>query len=145
MPANVNFPRLSANNHEKTSQPDVEYNCVAWAAWDTDHWWQPGVYWPVEISRDEHGIAALEAAFMSLGLVECSDGSLEPGFEKIALYGSGFMYTHASRQLPDGRWTSKLGKGGRHHPRHSGRRRWRTLRRSRRIHEATQDLSGSAL
>lgn len=43
--------------------------------------------------------------------VECKDGTLEPGFEKVALYGSGFMYTRAARQLSDGRWTSKLDKG----------------------------------
>jgi len=38
------------------------------------------------------------------------DGSFEEGFEKLAIYGSGLMYTHAARQLPDGRWTSKLGQ-----------------------------------
>jgi hypothetical protein len=27
------------------------------------------------------------------------------------LYGYGFVYTHAARQLPSGKWTSKLGKG----------------------------------
>lgn len=31
-------------------------------------------------------------------------------FEKLALYGSAMMYTHAARQLPDGKWTSKLGQ-----------------------------------
>ena len=40
----------------------------------------------------------------------CLEETLESGFEKVALYGSGFMYTHAARQLPDGRWTSKLGQ-----------------------------------
>jgi hypothetical protein len=39
------------------------------------------------------------------------DASLEPGLVKVAIYGSGLMYTHAARQLPDGKWTSKLGKG----------------------------------
>jgi hypothetical protein len=34
---------------------------------------------------------------------------LELGFEKVALYGLAESYTHAARQLPDGRWTSKLG------------------------------------
>ena len=110
MPADETFPRLTADNHEPSSAPDVGYNCVAWAACDTAHWWQPGVFWPVDASRDEHGIAALENAFKSLGFVECADGTLESGFEKVALYGAGFMYTHAARQLPDGRWTSKLGK-----------------------------------
>lgn len=38
------------------------------------------------------------------------DASLEQGFEKVALYGSGAEYTHAARQLPSGKWTSKLGK-----------------------------------
>jgi hypothetical protein len=28
----------------------------------------------------------------------------------VALYGNDLLYTHAARQLPGGRWTSKLGK-----------------------------------
>lgn len=110
MPAEIPFPRLTAENHEHTSPRDVSYNCIAWATGDTSHWWQPGVYWLFDVSRDEYGIAALEKVFRTLGYVECSSGDLEDGFEKIALYGSGFMYTHVARQLPDGRWTSKLGK-----------------------------------
>ncbi len=104
------FPALTERNHRPTSPPSVGYNCVAWTAGDTAHWWQPGVYWPVEAGRDNHGIGALEDAFRSLGYEPCADGCVEPGFEKVALYGSGFVYTHAARQLPDGRWTSKLGK-----------------------------------
>jgi hypothetical protein len=30
--------------------------------------------------------------------------------EKVALYGSTFLYTHAARQLLNGKWTSKLGR-----------------------------------
>jgi hypothetical protein len=45
-----------------------------------------------------------------LGYVPCDDDRLESGFEKVALYGSSSYYTHAARQLPDGRWTSKLGR-----------------------------------
>jgi hypothetical protein len=105
------FPRLTEDHYEVTSEADVGYNCVAWAAHDKKHWWQPGTFWPVEVQRDEHGIGALEQAFAALGYEECPDGSLEPSFEKVALYGSGLMYTHAARQLVDGKWTSKLGKG----------------------------------
>lgn len=48
----------------------------------------------------------------ALGYTDCgSDTSLEPGYTKVALYGGGFLYTHAARQLPAGMWTSKLGKG----------------------------------
>ena len=64
----------------------------------------------MEVSRDDHGIGALMNAFKSMGFVECPEGSLEAGFEKVVLYGSTFEYTHAARQLPDGNWTSKLGK-----------------------------------
>jgi hypothetical protein len=39
------FPRLTAQNHRSTSPATPDYNCVAWAAGDLEHWWQPGVYW----------------------------------------------------------------------------------------------------
>lgn len=103
------LPRLTPGNHRITSPATTDYNCVGWAADDTAHWWQPGVYWPVDLPGDEYGIAALEQAFESLGYQTCADGSLEAGFEKVALYSSTLFYTHAARQLPDGKWTSKLG------------------------------------
>ena len=37
------------------------------------------------------------------------DESLEPGFEKVALYALGGVPKHAARQLSSGRWSSKLG------------------------------------
>ena len=104
------FPRLTASHYRGTSPPDVAYNCVAWAAGDTGHWWQPGVHWPVPTSRDDFGVGALEKAFRSLGYEACPDESLEAGFDKVAIYGFGFFYTHAARQLANGKWTSKLGK-----------------------------------
>ncbi len=104
------FPRLTKENHRITSPRDVGYNCIAWAAEVTDRWWEPGKFWPTMDSRNEYGLGALENAFKSLGYAECTDGTLEAGFDKVALYGSSLMYTHAARQLPDGKWTSKLGK-----------------------------------
>ncbi len=104
------FPNITAHNHRITSPPDVGYNCIAWSASNTERWWQPGAYWPVETSRDDHGIGTLAVAFEAPGYEECADDSLEEGFEKVALYGSGLVYTHAARQLPSGKWTSKLGK-----------------------------------
>jgi hypothetical protein len=104
------FPRLTADNHRMTSPSSPDYNCVAWTAGDTEHWWQPGVFWPVPTDPDDHGLGALEKAFLSLGYEACGlDARLEPGFEKVALYGGGTLYTHAARQLPNGKWTSKLG------------------------------------
>jgi hypothetical protein len=42
--------------------------------------------------------------------VECEDGRLESGFEKIALFALEGLPKHAARQLQSGRWTSKLGR-----------------------------------
>lgn len=110
MMANNDFPRLTDSNHRITSPATPDYNCVAWSAEDTAHWWQPGIYWPVTIPRDDCGIGALEQAFAALGYVECISANLEAGFQKVALYGSSLFYTHAARQLPTGKWTSKLGR-----------------------------------
>jgi len=104
------FPNLTPENHELTSEKTIKYNCIAWAARNTDRWWQPGVHWPIHASREDLGIGDLVLAFKSLGYHECSDEKLELGFEKLAIYGSGLMYTHVARQLPDGQWTSKLGQ-----------------------------------
>jgi hypothetical protein len=41
------------------------------------------------------------------------DGNLEAGYEKIAIYyrPGTVDFLHVARQLSDGRWTSKLGRG----------------------------------
>jgi hypothetical protein len=104
------FPNLADENYEITSPRTIRYNCIAWAARNTQRWWQPGVFWPIDSAREDHGVGNVVAAFNSLGYEECDDGTLDAGFEKLAIYGSAMMYTHAARQLPDGRWTSKLGQ-----------------------------------
>jgi hypothetical protein len=106
------FPRLTTTKFLVTSPATTDYNCIAWAASDMAHWWQPGSYWPVEVDTGEYGIGVLEAAFVALGFVPCESGLPEPGIEKVALYAeSGLLYTHAARQLDSGKWTSKLGGG----------------------------------
>jgi hypothetical protein len=105
------FPGLTGRNHRITSPASPEYNCVAWSAGDIEHWWQPEIYWPVATPPDDYGLGVLEQAFVSLGYEPCVDDGLEEGFEKVALYGGAFLYTHVARQLPNGRWTSKLGRG----------------------------------
>ena len=110
MIARRDFPRLTEANHRVTSPASAEYNCVAGSAGDTDHWWQPGVYWPTDATPDDYGIGTLEQAFVAIGFEDCADGALEAGFEKVALYGSSLFYTHSARQLASGKWTSKLGR-----------------------------------
>lgn len=52
-------------------------------------------------------------AYSQFGYVRCSDGDLEIGSEKIAIFANtsvaGQRPTHAARQSEDGSWTSKLG------------------------------------
>jgi len=76
------FPRLTPRNHRVTSPATAEYNCIAWAAEDVEHWWQPGKYWlPADWPENDFGLAALEQAFRALGYESCGmDVSLEPGF-----------------------------------------------------------------
>ena len=104
------FPRLTSQNHRPSSPPTADYNCIAWSAVDIEHWWEPGVYWPVESPPDDHGIGTLEQMFLFLGYEDCPGSDLEAGFEKVALYGDSLFYTHAARQLRGGKWTSKLGR-----------------------------------
>ena len=46
-----------------------------------------------------------------MGYADCGmDCTVEIGFEKVAIYGQTLFYRHAARQLPNGKWTSKLGE-----------------------------------
>jgi hypothetical protein len=105
------FPQLRDSRFSITSQPDRKYNCIAWAAGETDRWWQPavGYYWPngVEMAAS---IESLVAAYATIGYERCESGDFEDGWEKIAIYRKGFSYSHAARQLKEGIWTSKLGE-----------------------------------
>jgi hypothetical protein len=110
-------PYLDPSNCRKTSDPDTIYNCIAFAVGETHRWWWPlprrGInYWPRGVPREET-VDAFISAFGTVGFTECSDGKLEPGVEKIALFvkvDRGFLIpTHAARQLESGEWTSKMG------------------------------------
>ena len=109
------FPALRGREYWVTSPRDKEYNCVAWAAGDTRQVWWPveatrlqRVYWPAGVPREET-LEAFRQAFETLGYVVCDDDRLEAGFEKVARFALLGVPRHAARQLPSGRWTSKLG------------------------------------
>jgi hypothetical protein len=108
------FPHGNANGAVETGPADWRYNCIAWAAGRTDAWWWPDVdgdgFWPEGAPREET-VAAFVAAFATLGFTPCENSDHEPGWEKVALYAVNDTPTHAARQLPDGKWTSKLGRG----------------------------------
>jgi hypothetical protein len=95
-----------------TSQNDPKYNCIAWAAGDPRRWWEPDededCYWPPD-ARREYSLDAYVRAFESIGFTRCDSSDWEPGFEKVAIFANETGPTHASRQLSDGKWSSKLG------------------------------------
>ena len=108
------FPGLQTTPFRVTSPANHKYNCIAWAANDASDWWwplgkAPNTVWPGSAAREETR-SAFTAAFSTIGYVAGRDESLEPGFEKVALFADAAgTPTHAARQLPSGAWTSKLG------------------------------------
>ena len=99
-------------NHVITSQSTPIYNCIAWAAGRNDRWWWPQGprgYWPQE-KGDEANLKTFENAFQTLGYEVCTNGQLEAGLEKVAIYAKGNEVTHMARQMANGWWASKLGR-----------------------------------
>jgi hypothetical protein len=107
------FPGLRSQPYQIKSPRDHRYNCIAFAAGDNRNWWWPDLAeedtWPAGVAR----VATVEGfrdAFAALGYVVCGHDQLESGFEKIALFALAGMPKHAARQLPNGRWASKVGR-----------------------------------
>lgn len=119
------FENLKDGEFEITSPFDAKYNCIAHAADDNEKWW-----WAVDTKTADNdvfwfnnipGQATLEnfiLAFQKLGYQLCDNAELEKDFEKVAIYTSTKdeihapkgTPTHIARQLPNGKWTSKLGQ-----------------------------------
>jgi hypothetical protein len=82
---------------------------------DTSKPWVPGgdprsTRWPPNAPRSLD-LSALLTSFESLGFIRCKGTEIEPEVERIALFVDlDGDVIHAARQLPDGRWTSKLGE-----------------------------------
>lgn len=109
------FPELSAGGYDIMSASSPDYNCLAWAAEENDRWWEPDplnlYYWPQNIPRKIE-LEAFVDAFRLLGYEVCDNSAKEDEFQKVAIFiGKNGKPTHMARQLENGRWTSKLGKG----------------------------------
>jgi hypothetical protein len=109
------FPGLRGTGYRVTSPPDDAYNCIAWAAGETARWWWPDdpddpdrAHWPSGVPRVET-LEAFRDAFATLGYLVRNADRPEAGYEKVALFALAGVPKHATRQLPGGRWTSKLG------------------------------------
>lgn len=107
------FPNSKEQPFIQTSPEDSIYNCIAWAAGDNTKWYEPDpgniYFWPSVVSR-QYSINSYVELYEHFGFIKCDNGKLEPDFEKVVLFSKDGFPTHAARQLPDGLWTSKLGK-----------------------------------
>jgi len=106
------WPHLRSEGYAVKSPQTWSYNCIAFAAGVETEWWWPDpngdAAWPNSVPREET-LECFAAAFATIGYETCPDSSLESGYEKVAIYAQSGVPTHAARQLPDGRWKSKLG------------------------------------
>ena len=106
------FPKLASEDFEIVGEPTTEYNCIAYAAGDTTQWWWPDGtnYWPPWATLDDR-TDSLKDAFSGIGYELCDDGHVEEGYQKAALYEVEGRFQHASVQMPNGSWRSKMGEG----------------------------------
>ncbi|MGH2608535.1 MAG: DUF7689 domain-containing protein [Tepidiformaceae bacterium] len=124
------FALADPGSWEATSPASDDYNCAAWVVGVTDaNWWpHPELdeyYWPEGVVRDG-SLESFVAGYGTLGYEVSPTGELEEGYEKLVIYATRLQSPlHVARQLPDGRWTSKLGP-------------WEDI-----IHESPQTLAGS--
>jgi hypothetical protein len=111
------FPNI-IGKYEITSDKDSGHNCIAFAVGDHQSFWDPaaamrpirGYYWPPGCGDDD-AIKNLVKVFQIHGYEVCQSSDLEADFEKVAIFGDAVAYSHAARQLPSGKWSSKLGEG----------------------------------
>lgn len=108
------WPNLSNTQYRITSPHTPNYNCLAWAIQEDDRWWSPlpedDYYWPEGVPR-EVSVAAFIKAYETLGFSVCESGEFEKNTDKLALYvTSDGKPQSIARQLPNGLWTSKLGR-----------------------------------
>ncbi|MCY3769465.1 MAG: hypothetical protein OXG56_08895 [Gammaproteobacteria bacterium] len=66
-------------------------------------------YWPKNVPGQETVCAFIELS-KSLRYTTCTDGLVEDGFEKIAIYALNTKVKHVARQLSNGNWVSKVGQ-----------------------------------
>lgn len=108
------FPGLEGDERFEVNSPnDNKYNCLAFAASRTDRFWWPaiadGCFWPLDDLSTEFNNLIL--AYETVGYQLCDSWEFDPKLKKIALYvDDNNQFTHASRQLRIGLWTSKLGQ-----------------------------------
>jgi hypothetical protein len=99
------FPNLGSN-YVVLAPSTKMYNCIAWTCDVTDRWVWPG-----------DKLSSFDGLYGRLGYrrLQTRDYGVQRGVEKIVLYAKivnrRVSCTHGACQTPDGKWTSKLGRG----------------------------------
>ncbi|MFZ1519448.1 MAG: hypothetical protein WAU11_11765 [Ignavibacteriaceae bacterium] len=105
------FPNSISDPFVKTSEPTYRYNCIAWSVGDDTKWWWPhkDTFWPDDLQKEET-LEAFIRLYARMGYELCDHPDYEDNYEKLVLFADDASNpTHAARQLPNGKWTSKLG------------------------------------
>jgi hypothetical protein len=112
-PFDDDFPGLRATGAEVSEEADPEFNCIGWAVGVKEWLWPPllpASAWPDGILR-QVSVDAFEAFFATYRFAPCDSEDVEEGMERVALFATAAgIPMHAARQLPSGRWTSKMGE-----------------------------------
>jgi hypothetical protein len=107
-------PALTTTPYEIKSPRDPQYNCVAFAIGDVNHFWYDidisGYYWPPGAPSADT-LSGWIAVFQLHGYEDTDDDSLEVEYEKIAIYTTADGPEHVARQTASAMWASKIGKG----------------------------------
>jgi hypothetical protein len=109
------WPNLSKNHFEITSLKTNTYNCLAWALGDDSMWMDMYVFQikydlnAEDLDHSSEGYAIFLEKYY--GFEKSDNGELEERMDKIALFEDNNRdWTHACRQLSDGKWASKMGR-----------------------------------
>ena len=115
------FPKLANTQTRITSCHNCDYNCVAWVFDDQTKWYEPfgtvlpspkpPYFWPPELPNhpDDRRSSTYVKLFELYGYEVVDSDSIEPGFQKIAIYVHNGEFRHVARQTKNGYWTSKIG------------------------------------
>lgn len=99
-PCRPGHERCGADPVPVSDRGDINAMAAAWIQWASENGYRPQSRHRTVPSLRNH----------SCGFERCQHGSLEPDMEKIAIYAAGYSFRHVARQLPNGNWTSKLGR-----------------------------------
>lgn len=108
------MPQMDGADFSIESRSTPNYNCLAWAMSDCSRNWAPalegGYHWPADLLVGLPTLELVTELFQRESYELCDSADYVPGAEKVALYIDAYREVrHVARQVPGGRWVSKMG------------------------------------